>query len=70
MIVRGAGCSLMSARELKAEIDGANERIRQEYQEYKLSQGQGRSNLAGCTAAGCGTADGRTGRTIVTLTSN
>lgn len=46
MIVRGAGCSLMSARELKAEIDGANERIRQEYQEYKLSQGQGRSNLA------------------------
>ena len=31
MIVRGAGCSLLSARELKAEIDEANERIRQEY---------------------------------------
>jgi predicted RNA-binding protein with PIN domain len=35
MIVRGAGCSLLSARDLKAEIDEANERIRQEYLEIK-----------------------------------
>lgn len=32
IIIRGFGCSLLSARELKAEIDGANERIKQEYQ--------------------------------------
>lgn len=32
IIIRGAGCSLLSARELKAEIDGANERMKQEYQ--------------------------------------
>jgi predicted RNA-binding protein with PIN domain len=38
MIVRGAGCYLLSARELKAEIDEASERIRQEYREI-----QGRS---------------------------
>lgn len=38
LIVRGAGCSLLSARELKAEIEEANERIRQEYREL-----QGRS---------------------------
>lgn len=31
MIVRGAGCSLLSARELKEEMEEANERIRQEY---------------------------------------
>lgn len=31
MIVRGEGCSLLSARELKAELEAANERIRQEY---------------------------------------
>lgn len=33
IIIRGAGCSLLSARELKAEINGANERIKQEHQE-------------------------------------
>jgi len=33
MIVRGSGCSLLSARELKAEIEEANERIRQGYRE-------------------------------------
>ncbi len=33
MIVRGAGCSLLSARELKDEIDAANDRIRKEYRE-------------------------------------
>ncbi|MDF2510639.1 MAG: small GTP-binding protein [Herbinix sp.] len=33
IIIRGAGCSLLSARELKAEIDGAKERIKQQYKE-------------------------------------
>ncbi|MBC2722972.1 translation factor GTPase family protein [Desulfosporosinus sp.] len=33
LIIRGAGCALLSARELKVEIDGANERIMREYQE-------------------------------------
>ena len=32
LIIRGAGCALLSARELKVEIDGANERIQQEHQ--------------------------------------
>jgi predicted RNA-binding protein with PIN domain len=32
IIVRGSGCSLLSARELKAEIYRAYERIKQEYQ--------------------------------------
>lgn len=35
IIIRGAGCSLLSARELKAEIDRANERIKQEHQEMR-----------------------------------
>ncbi|MBR0599331.1 translation factor GTPase family protein [Sinanaerobacter chloroacetimidivorans] len=35
MIVRGAGCFLLSARELKEEIEEANERIRQEYLEMQ-----------------------------------
>ena len=35
IIIRGAGCALLSARELKVEIDGANERIKQELQEIK-----------------------------------
>ena len=35
MIVRGAGCSLLSARELKAEIEAADERMTQEYQGIK-----------------------------------
>ncbi|HEY8910523.1 MAG TPA: NYN domain-containing protein, partial [Desulfosporosinus sp.] len=35
LIIRGAGCALLSARELKVEIDGANERLRQEYQETR-----------------------------------
>jgi ribosomal protection tetracycline resistance protein len=42
IIIRGAGCSLLSARELKAEIDGVNERIKQEYQE---KQGRDRNYL-------------------------
>jgi ribosomal protection tetracycline resistance protein len=33
VIIRGVGCSLLSARELKAEIDGAYERIKKEYKE-------------------------------------
>ena len=33
MIVRGAGGSLLSARELKAEMDEADERVRREWQE-------------------------------------
>jgi len=43
IIIRGAGCALLSARELKVEIDGANERIRQEYQQI---QGIDRNYLA------------------------
>jgi ribosomal protection tetracycline resistance protein len=35
LIIRGAGCALLSARELKIEIDGANERIIQEYQDLR-----------------------------------
>ncbi|HYE83189.1 MAG TPA: translation factor GTPase family protein [Clostridia bacterium] len=35
IIVRGSGCSLLSARELKAEIEEANKRIRQEYLEIQ-----------------------------------
>nr|WP_315024988.1 TetM/TetW/TetO/TetS family tetracycline resistance ribosomal protection protein [uncultured Aminipila sp.] len=35
MIVRGSGCSLLSARELKIEIEAANERIKQEYKEMQ-----------------------------------
>ena len=42
IIIRGAGCALLSARELKIEIDGANERLKQEYQEM---QGRGRNYL-------------------------
>jgi len=42
IIIRGAGCFLLSARELKAEIDEANERIKQEYQEM---QGKDRNYL-------------------------
>jgi len=38
MIVRGDGCSLLSARELKAEMEEANKRIKQEYSEM---QGRG-----------------------------
>lgn len=33
LIVRGAGCSLLSAAELKTEIEQADSRIRQEYQQ-------------------------------------
>ena len=32
IIIRGAGCALLSARELKAEIDRVNERSKQDYQ--------------------------------------
>ncbi len=32
IIIRGAGCYLLSARELKEEIDRANERIKKDYQ--------------------------------------
>jgi len=32
IIIRGAGCALLSARELKIEIDGANERLNQIYE--------------------------------------
>lgn len=42
LIIRGAGCSLLSARELKVEIERANERIRKEYQEI---QGRDRNYL-------------------------
>jgi len=36
IIIRGTGCSLLSARELKAEVDAANERIKQKYQEMQV----------------------------------
>ncbi len=42
IIIRGAGCAILSARELKEEIERANERIKQEYQE---KQEKGRSYL-------------------------
>lgn len=45
MIVRGAGCFLLSARELKAEIEEANERIRHEYREI-LGRNSERNYLA------------------------
>ena len=35
MIVRGAGCALLSARELKAAIEEANERLRKEFAEMQ-----------------------------------
>ena len=35
IIVRGEGCALLSARELKAEIIQANKRIQEEYEEKK-----------------------------------
>jgi len=35
IIIRGAGCALLSARELKVEIDGANERLKREYREIQ-----------------------------------
>ncbi len=35
LIIRGAGSALFSARELKIEIEGANERINQEYQDIR-----------------------------------
>ncbi|MHB8061662.1 MAG: NYN domain-containing protein [Ruminiclostridium sp.] len=35
IIIRGAGCALLSARELKAEIERTNERMKQEYQEIQ-----------------------------------
>lgn len=42
IIVRGAGCSLLSARELLTEVEEANRRMRQEYQEI---QDKGRNRL-------------------------
>lgn len=42
MIVRGAGCSLLSARELKIELEEANERIRKKFKEM---QGRGCNSL-------------------------
>ncbi|HVI41016.1 MAG TPA: NYN domain-containing protein, partial [Anaerovoracaceae bacterium] len=42
LIVRGEGSSLLSARELKVEIEEANERVRQEYPEM---QGRDRNYL-------------------------
>ena len=35
IIIRGAGCALLSARELKVEIDETNERIKQKSQEIQ-----------------------------------
>jgi ribosomal protection tetracycline resistance protein len=35
IIIRGAGCALLSARELKVEIEGANERLKQDYLEIQ-----------------------------------
>jgi predicted RNA-binding protein with PIN domain len=42
IIIRGAGSALLSARELKLEIEGANESIKQEYQKR---QGKDRNYL-------------------------
>ncbi|WP_041219825.1 translation factor GTPase family protein [Desulfitobacterium dichloroeliminans] len=38
IIIRGAGCSLLSARELKLEIEGAKERMMQDFQEAKRGE--------------------------------
>ena len=38
MIVRGAGCALLSARELKIEMEAANKRVAEEFQESRPSQ--------------------------------
>ncbi len=35
IIVRGAGCLIMSARELKAEVEAANDRVKGEHQEMQ-----------------------------------
>jgi len=43
IIIRGAGCALLSARELKAEVEEANSRMKQEYREL---QGRDRNYLA------------------------
>ncbi|MFZ5351826.1 MAG: NYN domain-containing protein [Bacillota bacterium] len=37
IIIRGAGCSVLSARELKEEIERANERVIQAYQEMQAA---------------------------------
>ena len=42
IIIRGAGCSLLSARDLKDEIDRANETIKQT---YEAKQGRDRNYL-------------------------
>lgn len=42
IIIRGAGCSLLSARDLKVEILEASDKLRQDYQEM---QGRGRNYL-------------------------
>ncbi|MBE5985355.1 MAG: NYN domain-containing protein, partial [Paenibacillaceae bacterium] len=38
MIVRGAGCALLSARELKIEMEAANKRVAEEFQDSRPSQ--------------------------------
>ncbi|MEL1134446.1 translation factor GTPase family protein [Desulfitobacterium sp. THU1] len=38
IIIRGAGCSLLSARELKLEIEGAKEKMMQDFQDAKKSE--------------------------------
>lgn len=38
MIVRGAGCALLSARELKIEMEAANKRVAEEFQESRPRQ--------------------------------
>ena len=43
IIVRGEGCLLLSARELKAEVEEANERVKREHQEM---QGSSRNYLS------------------------
>ncbi len=42
IIIRGAGCALLSARELKKDMEGANERLKQEHQRMN---GKGRNYL-------------------------
>src|SRR5690606_2735314 len=37
IIIRGAGCSLLSARELKDEIEKTNEKLIQEYKEKQVA---------------------------------
>ena len=45
IIIRGAGCSLLSARELKAEVEAAGQRIQEEYAAREILTGEKKPNI-------------------------